>query len=278
MLSFDLQGHRGARGLRPENTLPAFEHAISLGVDTLELDLGLTADGVLVVHHDSHLTAAVARLDGRWIEEGVSIRSLTLEQLRAYDVGRLNPDHEYSERFPEQVAVDGTPIPTLTEVLSLSDTVRFNIETKLDPNHPEDTASPEEFAAALRDTIPPQLAERVTIQSFDWRVLVLVQDTWPTACLTQPKTVRRDSVWTAGLLPQDFRTLPELVSAAGCEIWSPYHLQVTRRRVRQAHGLDLRVVPWTVNTPDRAAKLIRMGVDGLITDYPDRVTGSLPRT
>jgi glycerophosphoryl diester phosphodiesterase len=271
VLAFDLQGHRGARGLRPENTLAAFEHALELGVDTLELDLGLTSDGVLVVHHDPHLSGASARLDGVWLEQPIALHTLTLDQVQRYDVGRLNPDHDYAERWPEQVPVDGQSPPTLQAVLALSDTVRFNIETKLDPKEPGHTATPEAFAVALREAIPAELRPRVTIQSFDWRTLELLDDEFETACLTSPKTVGRNSPWTGSLRPQDYSSIPELVHAAGCDVWSPFHLQVRPRRVEQAHALGLRVIPWTVNTPDRAEELVAMGVDGLITDYPDRI-------
>ena len=271
VLAFDLQGHRGARGLRPENTLAAFEHALELGVDTLELDLGLTSDGVLVVHHDTHLSGDTARLGGVWIEEPIALHELTLEQVQRYDVGRPNPDSDYPARWPEQVAVDGQAPPTLAAVLALSDTVRFNLETKLDPKEPDHTATPAAFARALREAIPVELRPRVTVQSFDWRTLDLVTEEFQTACLTSPKTVGRNSPWTGSLRPQDYRSIPELVLAAGCDIWSPHHLQVRSGRVEEAHGLGLRVIPWTVNTTDLAAELMAMGVDGLITDYPDRI-------
>ena len=272
-LSFDLQGHRGCRGLRPENTLSGFQHALDLGVDTLELDLGLTADGVLVVAHDPHLTGALAQKDGTWITEPVAIHDLTLEELRTYQVGELNPDSDYARKWPEQIPVMGARVPTLDEVLAMSDTVRFNIETKIDPTEPGHTASPEEFAAAIRATVPPEMRDRVTVQSFDWRTLRLLQDEFSTACLTKPGMTGRFSSWTAEFEPGDYRGVVPLVAAAGCDIWSPYHKQVNRSRVEEAHRLGLAVVPWTVNDPERGEKLIAMGVDGLITDYPDRVRG-----
>lgn len=273
MLSFDLQGHRGARGLRPENTLSGFQHALDLGVTTLELDVGMTADGVLVVAHDTHLSGAIARLDGRWLERPVAIHSLTFEQLQAYDVGHLNPDDPYSERFPDQVPVEGSRVPTLAQVLAISDTVLFNVETKLDPTAPDDSASPQEFAQALLDTIPDSMRPRVTIQSFDWRTLRLLQEDFRTACLTKPGNAGRKSPWTAELEPSDYRGLVPLVHAAGCDIWSPYYRQASAGRVEQAHRLGLRVIPWTVNDAKLAAELIERGVDGLITDYPDRIKG-----
>ncbi|HEY8265948.1 MAG TPA: glycerophosphodiester phosphodiesterase family protein, partial [Steroidobacteraceae bacterium] len=137
---FDLQGHRGARGLRPENTLAAFRHALELGVATLELDCGVTRDGVVVVSHDSALNPDITRgADGKFLEgAGAPLVTLTYEQLQAFDVGRLRPGSDYAARFPDQQAVDGERIPRLKDLFALVEkrgnrTVRLNIETKIDP-------------------------------------------------------------------------------------------------------------------------------------------------
>ncbi|MFQ5954576.1 MAG: glycerophosphodiester phosphodiesterase family protein, partial [Kiloniellales bacterium] len=134
----EIQGHRGARGLAPENTLAGFALALSIGVTTLELDVGVTADGVVVVAHDPRLNPALARTaDGSWLAApGPPLSSLTLAELRRYDVGRIDPQSRYARRFPDQRPVDGARIPMLAEVVALSrkagnHTVRFNIETKL---------------------------------------------------------------------------------------------------------------------------------------------------
>src|SRR6266536_5840187 len=144
--SFDLQGHRGTRGLAPENTLAAFARALSLGVTTLELDTGVTRDGVVVVSHDSQLNPDLTRdVAGRWIDApGPVISQLTLAELRRYDVGRLRPGTPYAARFGTQQPADGQRIPTLAEVFALARKaknarVRFNVETKMEPRHPEYT-------------------------------------------------------------------------------------------------------------------------------------------
>src|SRR3954451_4956842 len=154
--ALDLQGHRGARGLAPENTLPAFATALSVGVTTLELDLAMTSDGVLVVSHDSRLNPDHTRgPDGAFLDgEGPAIRSLTLAQLHRYDVGRLKTGTAHGATFPEQRGMNGVQIPTLTAVFDLvrqvkPDHVRFNIETKLPPTSVADTPDPEMFAAAV---------------------------------------------------------------------------------------------------------------------------------
>ena len=140
LFAFDLQGHRGARGLAPENALPAFERALDLGVSTLELDIGVTADGVVVVHHDPALNASITRgADGQWLPgRGPLLRSLTFAQLQAYDVGRIDPATPYARTFGAQQARDGTRIPSLAQVFALVKArgapVRFNIETKLFPS------------------------------------------------------------------------------------------------------------------------------------------------
>ncbi len=287
--SFDLQGHRGARGLAPENTLAAFAMALTIGVTTLETDLAVTKDGRLVLSHDPALNPDIARgPGGQWIGEPAPlIHSLTLAELKRYDVGRLKPDTEYAKRLPEQRAIDGQRIPTLAELFMLADTSgklpRFNLETKLDPRKPDATPGPDAFArlvvAAVRQA---GLAARVTVQSFDWRSLLAVKRLAPeieTVCLTSPSTLRdegadtsrRPSPWLAGLDPADHGgSVPRLAKAAGCGTWSPWFKTLVSDQVAEAHALRLKVVPWTVNAPDAMARVIGMKVDGLITDYPDR--------
>lgn len=287
--SFDLQGHRGARGLRPENTLPAFAEALSLGVSTLELDLGLTRDGVLVVGHDPRLSSDVARdPEGRFVEgRGPAISSLTWDELQGYDVGRLRPGSAYAARFPGQKGADGVRMPRLADVVALVDRagnrrVRFNVEIKVDPRDQDATASPAAFADAVVAFVRERdLASRITIQSFDWRSLGRVREVAPEierSCLTSEQP-GDDSVqagrpgpkpWLGGLDPAAFgRSVPRLVAAAQCQVWSPDFHDVSGARVREAHDLGLTVLPWTPNDPADMERLIDLGVDGMITDYPD---------
>lgn len=289
-LAFDLQGHRGARGLAPENTLPAFAKALSLGVDTLELDVNMTQDGHLIVGHDPVLQPHLARnAEGRWIAApGPVIWRTPLADLQRFDVGRLDPNSRYGRTYPEQVPADDTAMPTLAEVFALvaksgNDTVRFNIETKLNPLKPDESAPPEQFAAAVVKAIQEAgLAQRSTIQSFDWRTLqeaAHLAPEIPRAYLTIEGTssdnVQRGrpdtSPWLAGLDADEYPSTPALVKAAGGPIWSPFWRNVTAENVAEAHRLGLRVIPWTVNEPAVAEQLIDMKVDGLITDYPDRL-------
>jgi glycerophosphoryl diester phosphodiesterase len=286
----DLQGHRGARGLLPENTLPAFARALSIGVTTLELDTAITRDGVVVVSHDAVLNPDITRDgNGRWLERrDLPIHALTWDELQRYDVGRIRPQTAYARRFPSQQPVDGARIPRLADVFALArragnHAVRFNIETKISPEHPQRTPPPEAFARALIALLRTErLESRVTIQSFDWRTLQTVQREAPqiaTAYLSaqqpwQDNIRARDtaSPWTAGLHVGAFGgSLPRMVKAAGGTVWSPYFGDLDTESLREAHALGLKVVVWTVNEPADIARMIEWGVDGIISDYPDRL-------
>lgn len=289
--AFDLQGHRGARGLAPENTLEAFALALSIGVTTLELDLAMTKDNVLVVSHDRRLNPDHTRgSDGKFLDkEGPPIRSLTLAELKQYDVGQLKPGTAYAASFPEQKPADGARIPALTELFDLvkragAEHVRFNIETKITPTSGNETPEPEMFADALAEVVrKSELTARVTIQSFDWRTLKAMQRIAPEierVCLTAEAltfdTIKRGeagpSPWLAGLDIDDFAgSVPRLVQAAGCAVWSPLHRNAKEDDVAAAKALGLKVIPWTVNERADMERLIALRVDGIITDYPDRL-------
>jgi glycerophosphoryl diester phosphodiesterase len=289
--AFDLQGHRGARGLAPENTLEAFTRALSIGVTTLELDLAMTKDDVLVVSHDRRLNPDHTRgPDGQFLgAEGPAIRSLALAEVKRYDVGRLKPGSAYAASLPAQQPVDGARIPALTELFDLvkrvgADHARFNIETKITPTSGAETPDPEIFAAAAAKAVRDAgLTARVSIQSFDWRTLAVLKSIAPEierVCLTAEAlnfdTIKRGepgaSPWTAGLDIDDFGgSVPRLVQAAGCQVWSPLYRNAKPDDIATAKALGLKVLPWTVNERADMERLIALGVDGLITDYPDRL-------
>jgi len=286
--AFDLQGHRGARGLAPENTLPAFERALALGVTTLELDVAITSDGVLVIHHDSTLNPDLTRdSNGAFLDRrGPAIHSLTWAQLQTYDVGRLKPGTDYAKRYPDQQPVDGTRIPRLSDLFDLvkrlgDDKVRFDIETKLTPTKPEETLAPEPFARALVAEIRKAgMAARSQIQSFDWRTLQVVQaiaPEIPTVYLTAQQSwldnIGADrpegSSWTAGIQYREHGSVPKMVKAAGGSYWSVYFGDLDPQKLKEAQSLGLKVVVWTVNDPAVMSRMLDWGVDGLITDRPD---------
>ena len=285
--ALDLQGHRGARGLLPENTLAAFARALDIGVTTLELDCGVTRDGVVVIAHDRTLNPDFTRdASGAWLEGvGPALSQLTYAELQRYDVGRIRPGAAYARRFPRQRSIDGARIPRLADLFDLvrargDHTVRFNIETKISPLAPDETLGPEAFTKAVLAVIDgANLRSRVTLQSFDWRSLQVVQKeapAIPTAYLTaekgSPNNIAAASAtpWTAGFAARDYGgSWPGTIKAAGGAVWSPDYRELTRERVQEAQALGLKVVPWTVNDAGDMRRLVAWGVDGIISDYPD---------
>jgi glycerophosphoryl diester phosphodiesterase len=290
--AFDLQGHRGARGHAPENTLSGFAAALRIGVDTLELDIGMTRDRVLVIGHDLRLNPAITRdAAGRWLDAPTpALFELDLAEVQTYDVGRIHPDSPYARNFPAQRAVDGERMPTLAALFEQcarwgASRVRFNIETKIDPTQQALSASPDAFVRELLAVLRRHdMLGRVSLQSFDWRSLRAMQSLAPqvpTVALTaQQRWLDNvaDARWTAGLKIADFDgSVPRLVKAAGATVWSPYFGDLNPALLREARSLGLRVVAWTVNDPAQIELLLDWGVDGLISDYPDRVRDALAR-
>jgi glycerophosphoryl diester phosphodiesterase len=284
----EIQGHRGARGLVPENTLPAFEKALELGVDVLELDTVVTADGVAVIHHDRALSKDHTRRDGAWIDREILLNQLTAAELETYDVGRIRPGSRYAKRFPDQAPVDGTMVPKLSDLFAMvaargNETIRFNIETKRSPLQPGDTPEPEAFSRLLIETARSAgVLDRITLQSFDWSTLIAakrIDPAIPTVCLSaearwlDSAEAGKDgaSPWLGGHDVDDFGgSIQKAARAAGCAVWSPYYRNVTQEAVEAAHAEGLRVIVWTVNKVEDMKRLIALGVDGIITDYPDR--------
>ena len=288
-LSVELQGHRGARGLWPENTLGGFTETLKLGVDVLELDLAMTADDVIVVSHDPRLNPELTRgPGGDWLPlAGAIIRTLPLKSLRKYDVGRVKPKSRYGSRFNEQKPIDGQRIPTLVEVFDLVKSsgmdVSLNIEIKMRPRVDGVYPTPKHFAKVLVDTINDTgMQNRVTVQGFDWRPLAIVGQLAPQIPLValtaeQPwlDNVQRGqagvSPWTNGLDVDDRNgSVPSTVAALGAQVWSPFFRDINSSQVKEAHDLGLKVVVWTVNQEKDIEAMIDIGIDGIISDYPDR--------
>jgi glycerophosphoryl diester phosphodiesterase len=289
---FDAQGHRGARGLAPENTLIAFDLAITHCVDTLELDVGVTRDGVVVVYHDRNLNPDITRdqSGGFLPARGPTIHSLSFSELMQFDVGRINVQSTYGKNYPRSQGQDGLRAPKLSEVFARYKNTKscgakqlfFNVETKISPLAPSETLAPEPFARALIAEIDKaQLRARVTIQSFDWRTLQIAQKIAPdiaTVYLTNEQganeTVQRGkpgpSPWFDGLDVDDYKgSVPATIAAAGGKIWSPNFKDLTQANIADAKALKLKIVPWTVNEEADMRQLISWGVDGLISDFPD---------
>jgi glycerophosphoryl diester phosphodiesterase len=259
--AIEIHGHRGARAVRPENTMAAFACAAAVGADVLEMDVVVTRDGVPVVHHDLELDPLKCRMrDGRPAPAGRALRSMTLAEVRALDCGATpHPD------FPRQVAVPGAGIPTLAEVLrwtagrpvDAAGPLRLNIEAKSLPDRPDLAPDPATFARLLVDAIRAAgLVDRATLQSFDHRIL-------PEVARLEPRLGRAALI--ADLPPDPVAA----ARAAGATVLSPRFDALAPEHVRAAHAAGLRVVPWTVNEPAAWARAIEAGVDGIITDDPE---------
>jgi glycerophosphoryl diester phosphodiesterase len=275
--------------LAPENTLPGFARALSLGVSTLELDTAITQDGVIIISHDPVLNPDITRdKNGKWLGKfGPVINSLTFDELQQYDVGRLKPNTDYAKLFPGQRPVDGTRIPKLTDLFSLvkkchNEQVRFNIEIKVSPLKPSETLDPETSAKRVVELVRKEGMEaRVSILSFDWRTLQVVQKIAPeipTVYLTVQRSFDNilaykpeGSPWTAGFQHKDYGSVPKMVKAAGGGTWAPYFGDLTETTLKEAHDLGLRVVVWTVNDPAQIKKMLDLDVDGITSDRPDLV-------
>ena len=294
--AFDLQGHRGARGLAPENTLAGFALALSLGVNTLETDIAISRDGVLLISHDPALNPDITRgPDGQFLgARGPVIWLTDFAELQRYDVGRLKPGTRYAAQFPDQKPHDGARLPKLEELFALVKTsgntqVRLALETKLTPNAPDETMAPEPFARALVKAVRDAgLAARTTILSFDWRTLQLVQKEAPEIGTVYLSIQQRNfdnigagrpgaSPWTAGISHAEHGSVPKMVKAAGGRIWSSFHGELDAAKVKEAQGLGLTVLAWTVNEPTRIAQVMDMGVDGIVSDRPDLVRQEMQR-
>ena len=303
-LQFDVEAHRGGIGLTTENTLEAFATALELGVTTLELDVQITEDQQAVVTHDRQVsdlkcddTAPAFPGDPEFPYVGDYIRFLTLEQVWTLDCGQPLPD------FPTQTVVEGARIPLLSEVLALvncykANQVWLNVETKVEAGAPEQTAPREQFVqVTLREIRDAGLLNRVTIQSFDWGTLMRwreVEPRLPIVALTNRDFLQIDqpgaSPWLGGIDIDDFDD--SLVAAAasfGADAISPVHgfpqngkvtdpgyePYTTPELVAEAHAAGLAVVPWTIDDPATMASLMDAGVDGIITNYPDRLRALL---
>ncbi|MBW8481976.1 glycerophosphodiester phosphodiesterase family protein [Actinomadura parmotrematis] len=268
----EIHGHRGARGLRPENTLPGFAHALDVGVHAVELDVGLTADGAVVLNHDQvlsgHLldTGPVTPGDPLFPYVGRAIRELTLAQVRTVDAGSRAPAAFAATQRP----APGAGLPTLAEACALLGPagVDLAVELKTDPGWPAPVV--EEFTAAVAGVLTAcGVASRARLLAFDWRVLTAARAVAPglgRVALVERKTLVPGTEWLAGLPPE---APAEAALAAGATMLSPEHHLTTRELVLTAQALGLPVAVWTVNDPDAMTRFAGYGVDAIVTDRPD---------
>ena len=270
---FEIIGHRGARGLFPENTLEGFGAALARGVRRFEIDIGVTADDVPVLYHDFVLNPDITREpDGAWLARpGPPLRALTLTALSAYDVGRIRPGSAYAARHPAQRPSDGARVPTLASVLAAAPEAHFTIELKTDPTRPGLTIPGPRMAELVVAVAEAAGAlGRIRIESFDWsgpRHLARTRPGIARAWLTEPKTEAAAAAWW-GIAPAG-RSLPRLIAEEGGGAWAPAFETIGAADVEAASHLGIDVLPWTVNEREAMSRLAGWGVGGLITDRPD---------
>jgi glycerophosphoryl diester phosphodiesterase len=286
---FDLQAHAGGRGMATGESLRAFAKSLELGVSTLELDINITKDGQPLVWHDPVFasdqcadTGPAFAGDPQYPYVGKLVRELTLVQIRMLDCGKPNRD------FPQAEVVRGNKLAVLPDVFALTDSyhastrrgVRYNIETKVQADHPKTSASPQEFVdvvlAAVRSA---GKVDQVEIQSFDWRTLLLVHQAEPSiplVALWDTQTWVPDSPWLGGVNPSVVSDPMVGAMIVGANILSPdYALVDGKAFVDRAHALGLKVIPWTIDDANTMRQQISIGVDGIITNYPARLRAVL---
>ncbi|MBL7715602.1 MAG: glycerophosphodiester phosphodiesterase [Bdellovibrionales bacterium] len=263
--SIEVHGHRGARAVLPENSMPAFEYALKAGVDVIELDLGVTKDRHLVILHDPVINPLICRDTtkskvGSLIRKPIAVFEETLARVKQFDCGSMK-----NLRFLKQKKVPGTLIPTLDEFFTWinastdpkAKTVRFNIEMKSEEATPNLAPPPAEFAKLLVDMLNKHaVLNRTIIQSFDHRTLLEAKKLAPTATLS------------ALIEDRPKKSLVEVTQSAGAQVVSPNHEWLTAKDVEECHKAGIKVVPWTANDKKDWKKLVSFGVDGIISDDP----------
>jgi glycerophosphoryl diester phosphodiesterase len=277
--AFDLEGHRGTRGLRPENTLAAFGKAMEIGVTTLELDTGVTKDGVVVVSHERKISPLECQ--GPYVDR--LIHELTYAQIQKLDCGTRHPLNPATDPYVgTQEAVPGTHMPSLAQVFQLvnrygADSVQFDIETKRDPRFPNETVGPTTFAKKVIAVISRyHMTRRSVLQSFDWSTLQAARKIKPRlrrAALADNTTIKPGTPWTGGIdiKPNAFNgDLARVVAdKLHAQVLSVNYPDITNALISAAHHRGLTIIPWTVDDPALMVQAIDRGLDGLITDYPD---------
>jgi len=262
--NIDIQGHRGCRGLMPENTLPAFKKAIELGVDTLELDVAVSKDNKIIVSHEPFMNNVICLdINGNDIPEEdaekYNLYQMTYNEIKTFDCGS-----KFHKRFPDQEKIK-TYKPSLAKVFqtcdALNPNIKYNIEIKASPEYDTIfTPKPEEFVSILLDTIKEyQTFDRCNLQAFDLRILEEIKNQAPTMEI-------------AILIDEDESISEKLKRLSFTpEIISPYYKLLDKEIVTTYQKKGFKIIPWTVNTVPEMEDMIAYQVNGIITDFPDRL-------
>lgn len=294
---FDLEAHRGGRDVRPENTLYSYAYAIELGATSIECDMQLTKDGQIVMSHNPILNSDITRDEnGNYIENNkYDIRLMTVDELKKFDVGVIDPNcGEYYDLHGKTQFTYDAKIPTLEELMQLIQSygdknIVSNIETIFypDPTSAEyrNNADPKKFVEIFNNIVKKyDMEDRVVLQSFDWQTLIEMkklnpnistsalwqeQPSWGRDSESLRRYEKKKSSWLGGLDIKDYQGNPvKAAHAIGTDIISPYYTEISKQDVDEAHSLDMKIVPWTVNNEKDMNMLLDMGVDGIISDKP----------
>ena len=277
---FDLQGHRGARGLSPENTLPAFKTAMDLKITTLELDTVLTKDKILVIHHDTSLNPELCQY-----KTGEAIIKKKISELNYSEIKKLDCGSKLNKKFPKQNLVPLTEIPTLKEFLiyvknyektnKIKQLFQFNMETKIDQDFTQQELN--DYSNLITKEIQEaNVVERATVQSFVLEVLPLIKkinSKIKTSALFFPNTL--EYIFLKLNLNYPKEKIFMKAKTVNADIISPYHEYIDENFIQLARKNQIKVIPWTINDKKRMLELYRLGVDGIISDYPDLLLETL---
>ena len=277
-------GHRGARGLYPENSLLGFMNVLKSGIEINELDIVFSKDGIPIITHDQDISPFFCRdSKGEFIKDKIKISALNAEELYTYDIGRFNPETEYGKYFPEQIQLDGVFMSSLQELLNLVQLPEYQhanllIEIKSDPDI-LDKDRKKIISVLAKKIKDANLINRVIFHSFDWVLLSQCKHHAPgilTSYLTS--TIHDDDIdiqvsnWNSSIEEvQNPSVIPEKIYEAGGSIWCPHFKEITKDSLSAAKKYNLLVFAWTVNEPTDIDIVIDLGVDAIVTDYPPRV-------
>tara|TARA_R110002051_G_scaffold7041_8_gene33228 strand:+ start:3393 stop:4337 length:945 start_codon:yes stop_codon:yes gene_type:complete len=283
-----IYGHRGARGEMPENSFAGLRHLLETGVQAVEIDVQNTSDGVTVLWHDPVLNPDMVRgPTGQWLTcDATQIIATPYKELTQYEIGALRTGSAQAQRFPQQAKIDGERIATLRDVCRWAQSLPgfiLNIEVKSYADRSDLGASPDVLARSVASLVQEfGLTDRSIVSSFDWRLLTALHQLAPAvprgylSYLDRPNppmqpNIIDSSAWMDGVRLADHDgSLPQAIADIGGAVWAPYFEDLTREDMNRAHAAGLKVNVWTVNEPQDMQRMAKMGVDGLITDYPTR--------
>ena len=284
-----IYGHRGARGDMPENTLSGFNYIFENDILAFETDVLISKDKIPVITHDFFLNPDFTKdNNGNWIKrDDIKIYDLDYDELVNYDVGQLNKSTRYGKRFKDQKTINNQKIIKLKELLDLieifpKEDFFINLEIKSSPLEEGLTPSPQEMVSYVKkEILKSKYFDKILISSFDWRILSECKKQLPNTLRgyltfqqdlgSSKKTIYPGSPWMDTKEQFNMFELPKLINKLEGHVWCAFHRDITKQNVAMAHDLGMGVNVWTVNSESDMIKMINYGVDGIITDFPNRL-------